>query len=68
MSAAHTRRYPGFRRSTFVCLFILYAPLLVVTVYSFNSLRSITTWGGFSLAWYAKAINNPAIQRRPRTR
>lgn len=61
-SATETRHYPGFAAMTWLCLFILYAPLLVVTVYSFNSVRSVTTWGGFSLQWYGKALNNPAIQ------
>lgn len=56
------RRYPGFRTVTFACLLFLYAPMVVIAVYSFNSIRSITVWGGFSLSWYLKAFNNPAIQ------
>lgn len=51
--------YPGFKVMTFLCLFILYAPLLVVTVYSFNDSRSITTWGGFSLRWYVDVFTGP---------
>jgi len=54
--------YPGAKSVTLLCLFILYAPLLVISLYSFNSLRSITTWGGFTFDWYIKAFNNPAIQ------
>lgn len=46
------RRYPGFLPITIVCLTILYAPLLIVMVYSFNESTSITRWGGFSLVWY----------------
>ena len=46
------RTYPGFGPVTVVCLAVLYAPLLVVMVYSFNDSLSITRWGGFSLAWY----------------
>ena len=57
------RRYRGFGTIGWACIVLLYAPLLVVTVYSFNALRSITTWGGFSLAWYEKAINNPQLQQ-----
>ena len=37
---------------TYLCLFLLYAPLLVVMVYSFNDSKSITIWGGFSMRWY----------------
>lgn len=46
------RRYPGFAHLAALCLFILYAPMLVVGVYSFNDTASITVWGGFSLRWY----------------
>ena len=46
------RTYPGFLPITVVCLAVLYAPLLVVMVYSFNDSLSITRWGGFSLSWY----------------
>jgi spermidine/putrescine transport system permease protein len=46
------RHYPGFLPMTISCLTLLYAPLIVVTVYSFNGSNSITTWGGFSLHWY----------------
>lgn len=50
--ANHVRRYPGFLAMTLGCLTILYAPLIVVMVYSFNDSISITKWGGFSLRWY----------------
>ena len=53
MAARHDlRRYPGFLPVTILCLVILYAPLIVVMVYSFNDSLSITLWGGFSLRWY----------------
>ena len=45
-------RYPGFLPMTILCLTILYAPLLIVMIYSFNESTSITRWGGFSLVWY----------------
>ncbi|MFK7860772.1 MAG: ABC transporter permease [Granulosicoccus sp.] len=48
----NVRHYPGFLGVTLLCLFILYTPLLVVMVYSFNDSPSITNWGGFSLRWY----------------
>ncbi|MFK7994495.1 MAG: ABC transporter permease [Granulosicoccus sp.] len=53
-SRFNVRHYPGFFGITLLCLFILYTPLLVVMVYSFNDSLSITTWGGFSLRWYAE--------------
>ena len=46
------RSYTGFGALAALCLFVLYVPLLVVSVYSFNDSRSISAWGGFSLRWY----------------
>jgi spermidine/putrescine transport system permease protein len=57
------RRYPGFLAVTVLCLVILYTPLLVVMVYSFNDSRSITAWGGFSLRWYADVFTGPEAPR-----
>lgn len=57
------RRYPGFSGVTWACLLFLYGPIIVVAIYSFNEIRSITVWGGFSLDWYVKAFNNDLIQR-----
>ena len=51
-SATDLRRYPGFLWMTLACLFLLYAPLVIVMIYSFNDSKSITVWGGFSLRWY----------------
>ncbi len=42
--------------SRFVILFIgftfLYAPILSLIIYSFNSSKMMTVWGGFSIKWY----------------
>jgi len=57
-----TSHYPGTKGITLLCFFILYTPLIVIALYSFNSLRSITTWGEFTFDWYIKAFNNPALQ------
>lgn len=56
------RRYRGFGPLTLLCLVFLYAPLAVMAIYSFNKSRSITSWGGFSLDWYFRLIENPAIR------
>lgn len=42
----------AFRVVAIACLLILYGPLVVIAVYSFNDSLSITRWGGFSLRWY----------------
>ena len=57
------KRYPGFLPITILCLVILYAPLLVVMVYSFNDSNSITIWGGFSLRWYADVFAGPEAEK-----
>lgn len=34
-------------------LAFLYAPIVILVVYSFNASRLVTVWGGFSTRWYA---------------
>ena len=54
---AHSvKRYPGFHLITGICLLLLYAPLLIVMIYSFNDSQSITRWDGFSLGWYEEVF------------
>lgn len=53
------KTYSGFKFMTLLCLVILYAPLVVVTVYSFNASKSITVWEGLSLRWYADVFVGP---------
>lgn len=55
--------YPGFKGWTWLFFVYLYAPIIVLVIYSFNSNRSAQIWGGFSLQWYAKAFANDDIQR-----
>ena len=38
--------------------FLLYAPLLVLFVCSFNDSKSRTVWGGFTLHWYTDLFQN----------
>ncbi|MFK7939937.1 MAG: ABC transporter permease [Roseovarius sp.] len=57
------RRYPGFLPITILCLVLLYAPLIVVTVYSFNASNSITNWEGLSLRWYVDVFTGPEAEK-----
>ena len=57
------RHYPGFLAVTILCLTILYVPLIVVAIYSFNASTSITSWGGFSFRWYADVFTGPEAER-----
>lgn len=53
------KTYSGFKFITLLCIIILYAPLIVVTIYSFNASPSITVWEGVSLRWYADVFVGP---------
>lgn len=57
------RHYPGFFGIATACLVVLYAPLIVVTIYSFNDSNSITSWGGFSWRWYVDVFTGPEAER-----
>ncbi|MCR5477527.1 MAG: ABC transporter permease [Lachnospiraceae bacterium] len=41
---------------------ILYAPIVVLIVLSFNDSRSRVTWGGFTFDWYVKLFSNRQIK------
>ena len=53
---------PGFNIVTFACLAMLYAPIAVLVIFSFNANRSVTLWTEFSLDWYVSAFANQAIR------
>lgn len=40
---------------------LLYLPLLCVVIFSVNASRMGLTWGGFTLSWYAKLLENELI-------
>lgn len=42
-------------------IFFLYAPIGTLMVLSFNSSKSRTKWGGFTLKWYAELFRNEEI-------
>jgi len=51
------RHFPGFFPLTALCLLLLYTPLIIVMVYSFNESTSITRWtGGISFKWYKEVF------------
>ena len=39
-------------------LIILYLPILMVVIYSFNSGRTIGSWQGFTTSWYSRLFSN----------
>jgi len=55
-------RVPTFFTFAVVCIFILYAPMLPLVFYSFNSGSSLSLWEGFSWRWYQVAWQNSHVQ------
>lgn len=53
-----TKEQPGFRGVALFCLFVLYAPILILMIFSFNSGSIVTHWEGISLHWYGTALAN----------
>ncbi|MCR4655721.1 MAG: ABC transporter permease [Lachnospiraceae bacterium] len=41
---------------------LLYAPIFLLIVLSFNASRSRVTWGGFTLDWYVRLFSNSQIR------
>lgn len=56
--ALDLRYQPGFGTIAICCMALLYAPILVLAIFSFNGGNSVTRWGGFGLNWYVSALNN----------
>ena len=52
------------RRSGFVLTMLafgfafLYVPIILLIIYSFNEIRLVTVWGGFSTKWYVGLLHN----------
>jgi spermidine/putrescine transport system permease protein len=47
---------------SFLIYFFLWAPVLVIIVFSFSSNRYGTRWEGFTLKWYAALFANEAVK------
>ena len=55
-------RMPGFGFMAIAMFFMLYAPIILLIVFSFNERESVAVWGGFSVRWYEAAWNNRDIK------
>ncbi|WP_370205832.1 ABC transporter permease [Pararhodobacter marinus] len=56
------RRLPGFGAIAVLTFILLYLPILVLVVFSFNAGPSQSQWDGFSLQWYVAAFGNQQVQ------
>lgn len=57
------RDMPGFALIFGLCVFLLYVPLIIIAVYSFNASNSITIWSGFTLDWYKEVFTGIDSQK-----
>jgi len=56
------RRRPSFLMSVLCFGFaFLYAPIVLLIIYSFNESKLVTIWGGFSTKWYGELLRNDQI-------
>ncbi len=46
-----------------ICFFLLYAPIVILIFFSFNSIESTGVFGGFSLKWYQSIIQNEIAKK-----
>ena len=45
-----------------IAVFIfIYLPVFIIVLYSFNESRLSSVWGGFSLTWYERLMNNSGL-------
>ena len=56
------RRQTGFATVAMACFVILYLPIVLLVVYSFNAGTSVAIWEGFSWRWYQTAWQNEQVQ------
>jgi putrescine transport system permease protein len=40
---------------------LLYIPLLILVIYSFNASKLVSVWGGWSVQWYAELLTNAQV-------
>ena len=57
------RKGPGWFLKISMCLgfAFLYAPIVILIIYSFNASKLVTVWGGFSTEWYVALWQNQGL-------
>ncbi len=62
------KKHKAFDRPRFLRVFVgfaylfLFAPIFVVILFSFNSIKSLQNFEGFSLQWYEEFLNDPTLR------
>jgi spermidine/putrescine transport system permease protein len=54
---------PTTAKKTYLALILIfmYAPIIILIVFSFNASKSRANWGGFTLSWYVELAKDPTI-------
>lgn len=61
VKAFSVRNLPGFGAVAVATMLLLYVPIIILVVFSFNLEQSQSNWGGFSLKWYEAAFANRQV-------
>lgn len=56
------KHMPGFAAVAVAMFFMLYAPIALLVIFSFNEKESVAVWGGLSTKWYEAAWQNRDIK------
>ncbi|MES4992511.1 ABC transporter permease [Agrobacterium radiobacter] len=56
------RHMPGMNIIAMLCFLVLYMPIVLLVIYSFNAGQALSVWEGFSFRWYASAWQNGGVQ------
>jgi spermidine/putrescine transport system permease protein len=63
MNESHGFDRPRFLRVFAVLVYaFLFAPILIVILFSFNSLKSLNVFEGWSLQWYEEFLDDPTLR------
>lgn len=54
-------RFRFSRIMLYLGMIFIYAPMVVLVVYSFNASRLVTVWGGWSTRWYSSLFENTQL-------
>jgi len=58
----NSHRFSWFNATSLTLGFIfLYLPILLLIIFSFNSSKLVTVWGGFSTKWYVSLFQNESF-------
>ncbi len=61
------KHYIPSRLFTLLVYIFLYAPIVLLIIFSFNATKSNRVWGGFSTQWYAELFHNARLLGALRT-